>query len=133
MSKNSATTIIGSGVYIEGNITVLSSIDIEGTLKGNLTVVGCLVVGSEGEIEGDVIAKTVELRGMVNGSLTATENITLASGAVLNGDLYAARVNFMDDSTFNGKCTMIRRKALKVDRKTKKVELIDLSPEDMLT
>ena len=133
MSGENITTVVGSGVYIEGNITVLSSIDIEGTLKGDLTVVGDLIVGTEGIIEGNVIAKNVEVRGKINGTLTATENVTLETGAVLNGDLFAAKVNFMDNSTFNGKCTMIRRKGLKVDSKTKQVELIDLSPEDMLT
>jgi cytoskeletal protein CcmA (bactofilin family) len=133
MSGESMTTVVGSGVYIEGSLTVLSSIDIEGTLKGNLTVVGDLIVGTKGTIEGDIIAKNADIRGKIYGTLTATENVTLETGAVLIGDLLAAKVNFMDNSTFNGKCTMIRHKELSVNPKTKKVELINLSPEDILT
>jgi cytoskeletal protein CcmA (bactofilin family) len=133
MTKNEITTLIGKGVYVEGNITVLSSIDIQGVLKGDITAVGNITVGEEGSVLGNIIAKNVDIKGQVDGNLTATESATLDSGATLNGDLFAAKVHFADGSSFNGKCTMIRRKELRVDRKTKKVDLIDLSSEDMLT
>ncbi len=133
MTENEITTLIGKGVYVEGNIRVLSSIDIQGVLKGNITAVGNITVGEEGRVSGNIIAKNVDIKGNVDGNLTATESAALDSRATLNGDLFTAKVNFAEGSTFNGKCTMIRRKELRVDQNTKKVDLIDLSPEEMLT
>ncbi len=133
MAENEIITHIGKGVYVEGNLTVLSSIDIQGELKGNITAVGSLTVGEAGSVTGNIVAKNVEVRGVVNGNLTATDSAALEKGATLNGDLFAAKVHFSEGSSFNGKCTMICRKELKVNHKAKQVDLIDLSPEEMLT
>ena len=133
VSQEENTTNIVKGIYIEGDITILGSINIDGTMKGNLTAVGMLIVGSTGIINGDVITKNAEIKGTINGNLTATISATLEPGAILNGDLYTAKVHLAEGSTFNGKCTMIKRKELRVDPNTKKVDVIDLSPEEILT
>ena len=133
MSQEENTTNIVKGIYIEGDITILGSINIDGTMKGNLTAVGTLIVGSAGIINGDVITKNAEIKGVINGNLTATVSAILEPGATLNGDLYTAKVHLAEGSIFNGKCTMIKRKELRVDPNTKKVDVIDLSPEEILT
>jgi cytoskeletal protein CcmA (bactofilin family) len=129
----SITSGIGKGAYLEGSITVIGSWVVEGTHKGDLTVAGTLIVGPQGHITGNVIAKNAEVFGTINGNLTATKSVSLGAGARLNGNLYAAKVNILEGSVFNGKCTMIKRKDIIVDSKTKKVEIVDLSPEEMLT
>lgn len=133
MSQEENTTNIVKSIYLEGDITILGSINIDGTMKGNLTAVGTLIVGSAGIINGDVITKNAEIKGVINGNLTATISTTLEPGATLNGDLYTAKVHLAEGSKFNGKCTMIKRKELRVDQNTKRVDVIDLSPEEILT
>jgi len=134
MPQENIISGIGKGTYLEGSITVIgSTFVVEGTLKGDMTIVGTVVVGPEGHITGNIVAKTAEIFGTINGNLTATQSVSLGSGSRINGNLYAAKVNIAEGSLFNGKCTMIKRKDLVVDSKTKKVQIIDLSPEEMLT
>ncbi|KPK89399.1 hypothetical protein AMJ80_09835 [bacterium SM23_31] len=133
VTQDENTINIGKDVYIEGDITILGSVNIDGTMKGSLTAVGMLIVGPTGIINGDVITKNIEIKGVINGNLTATASVALEPGATLNGDLYTAKVHLAEGSIFNGKCTMIKRKELRVDPNTKKVDVIDLSPEEILT
>lgn len=133
MSHEEISTVIGQGVFVEGDITVHSSIRIKGALKGNLSSTGTVIVLAGGKIDGDVIAKDVVLYSTINGNLTAVNTATFEQGASLNGDLYTAKVTLAEGSKFNGKCTMIKRKDIVVDPVTKKLKLVDLTPEEMLT
>ncbi|MCP4726065.1 MAG: polymer-forming cytoskeletal protein [bacterium] len=129
----SINTVVGTGIYVEGNLTVHGSIQVEGTLKGNLMVTGLLIVPKEGVVEGNITVKEAVIDGTVNGNLTATHNVILNTGATLNGDLYTGKVTLSEGSKFNGKCTMIKRKELIIDPKTKNVQLVELTPEQILT
>ncbi len=133
MSQEDISTVIGKDVYVKGDLTVHSSIVIEGTLTGSLTSTGKVLITVDGEINGDVIVKEIVISGKINGNLTATGNAVIEPGATLNGDLYTAKVTLAEGSKFNGKCTMIKRKELVVEQNTKEVKLIELSPEEMLT
>jgi cytoskeletal protein CcmA (bactofilin family) len=133
MTHEEISTVIGQGVFVEGDITVHSSIRIKGFLKGNLSSTGTVVVLSGGKIDGEVIAKNVILHSTINGNLTATDTASFEQGASLNGDLYTAKVTLAEGSKFNGKCTMIKRKDIVIDPETKKLKLVDLTPEEMLT
>ncbi len=132
MDQNLISTVLGKGIFMEGNLTIHGSIQVEGTLKGSLTVTGMLLVMKGGSIEGNVTVKEAVIDGVITGNLTATHNVLLNTGAVLNGDLFTAKVTLSEGSKFNGKCTMIKRKELVVDPKTKQVELLDLTPEQMI-
>jgi len=133
MTQEEISTIIGQGVYVDGNITIHSSIRILGTLRGNIVSTGTVEVLPGGLVDGDVTAKDAVIKGIVNGTLTATHTASLEQGSSLSGDLYTAKVALAEGSTFNGKCTMIRRKELVIDQRTKEVKLVDLSPEEMLS
>ena len=126
-------TIVCKGVFVKGDMTIHSSIRIEGTLEGNLISTGEVVVASSGVINGNLTAKEAVINGMVNGNITATGTAVLEPNGTLNGDLYASKVTLNEGSKFNGKCTMISRKELVIDKETKDVKLVVLSPEEILT
>ncbi|MFC1562206.1 polymer-forming cytoskeletal protein [candidate division KSB1 bacterium] len=133
MSIEEITTVIGSDVFTKGDLTILNSILIKGTLEGNLKSTGTVIIEENGTVTGEVIAKETLIKGKVNGNVTATQTVTLEQGATLNGDLYTAKVTLAEGSKFNGKCTMIKRKDLIVDKDTNEIKLIELSPEEILT
>jgi len=133
MTREEISTVIGKDIYVKGDVTILGSIVVDGTLKGNLTATGTVLVSSGGTISGDVIVKDIVINGTINGNLTATNTTAIEADATLNGDLYTAKVTLAEGSKFNGKCTMIKRKDLVVDANTKEVKLVELSPEEILT
>jgi len=124
---------IGKDVFAKGNLTIIGSIRIDGTLQGNLTTTDTIIVSEGGNVNGEIIARDAVINGTVTGNLTATSTATLNRQATLNGDLYTAKVTLSEGSKFNGKCTMIKRKDIIVDQKTKDVKVVDLSPEEILS
>ncbi len=101
-------TIVGKGSSLEGTLKVENSVRIDGRIKGNLSTTELLVVGKEGEIEGDIIAKNAIIGGRVRGKISATGKVVLESKAVFLGELKTARLVIDDGAIFDGRCSMQR-------------------------
>ena len=56
-TNNASINLIGNGTTIIGDINSDGDVRIDGTLKGNISISGKLVVGSSGKIEGSVICQ----------------------------------------------------------------------------
>ncbi|WP_417448816.1 bactofilin family protein [Kordiimonas sp.] len=85
---NSAPTpsIIGSDVQIEGNVHTVGELQLDGTIKGDLTC-GGMVMGESGAVNGTIVADSVTIRGTVNGEIRA-RSVRLEKSAVVEGDVY---------------------------------------------
>ena len=134
-NKKSAdiVSIIGADTCIEGNITIESSALIEGTIKGKLIVLNTITIGEEGVINGDVIAETIINAGKIYGNIYASNRIILEPKSILNGDLAAPVVTASEGSVFNGSCVMLNSKEIVMDKKSRELKVVDLTPEDILT
>jgi cytoskeletal protein CcmA (bactofilin family) len=106
-SKNhpeiSLPTVVGSNLNINGNLTSLGTIHIDGTVLGDIRVTN-IVVSEEGTVIGKIISDTVDVHGFVTGDIsgrdvilrstahvigdTSHENITIEKGACLDGNFY---------------------------------------------
>ena len=58
-------TIIGPGAVFKGDIVAPEAIRIDGTLTGNCECKGNLILGTEGQIKGNIKAQNVILSGKV--------------------------------------------------------------------
>lgn len=94
------------GSKIEGNISADSDFRIDGQVIGNINCSGKLVIGTHGQIKGDLICSSAEIIGMVEGNLKISETITLRSTAVIKGDVFTKNLVVEPGATFNGSCTM---------------------------
>ena len=56
-------TIIGLGAVLDGPLTTKDSTRIDGTVRGNVTINGALIVGQEGKITGTVSAMNAYIAG----------------------------------------------------------------------
>jgi len=99
-------TIIGKGSSMEGVIRVENSLRVDGRIKGNVTASDSLVIGKEGEIEGEIIAKNAIIGGKVRGRISASGKVVLESKAVFQGELKTARLMIDDGAVFDGQCSM---------------------------
>ena len=100
-------TIIGPGAVIEGPLTTKDSTRIDGTIKGNVTISGALIVGSEARITGTISALNVYVAGEVNGNITAPQGkIEISDTGKVIGDVICKGIIIDENAVFQGKCEM---------------------------
>lgn len=97
---------IGTGTSIVGDITSNGDIRIEGTLKGNLTISGKLVVGATGKIEGNINCQNADVEGDVHGNIIVSELLALKATAKILGDIVTGKISIEPNATFTGTCNM---------------------------
>ncbi|MEJ7734149.1 MAG: polymer-forming cytoskeletal protein [Polyangiaceae bacterium] len=101
-----AATIIGAGITIEGEITSDEDVQVQGTVRGKLSVDAAVVVDEGGVVEADVGATTLSVGGSVTGNVSASERVDLLAGGRLVGDVKAARLTIADGASFKGNVDM---------------------------
>ena len=126
-------TIIGKETYIEGRLSVQSSVRIDGIIIGEVISTDTIVIGEDGNIRGDVISENVIIGGKVEGNVYATNRVVLETKSAVKGDLISPNVTISEGTIFNGSCRMVKSKEIIVDKKTQKTKVFDLSPEEILT
>lgn len=69
---------------IEGNISFVGGLHIEGRIEGNIhSKEGCLLV--HGDVVGDIDVPNAIISGSVHGNITCTDHLELAKGARVHG------------------------------------------------
>ena len=102
----SATSIIGAGTTITGNVQSNGDIRIDGIIKGNLFAKAKILIGAEGAIEGNIDGKQADILGKVTGTIKVADLLYLHGQAVVDGDIYAGKLQIEPTASFNGKCHM---------------------------
>jgi cytoskeletal protein CcmA (bactofilin family) len=98
--------IIGAGTEITGDIKCPGDIRIDGSLIGNLNVVGKVVIGQSGKIKGEVSCKNSEVEGNVEGKIAVAELLSLKKTANIQGDIKTRRLAIEPGAIFTGTCKM---------------------------
>lgn len=99
-------TIIGKGSVIEGNIKVQNSMRVDGRVKGQILASDSIVVGKEGDIEGELRVKNIIIGGRVKGKIFASGKVVLEARAVFSGELKTSKLVIDDGAVFDGTCSM---------------------------
>ncbi len=107
-------TLIAEGVVLEGNVNIKDSARIEGTIKGNVTGDGEIIVGETGIIEGDVECNQIIVYGKVRGNINA-KRVYLKAKSEVNGDLNVNILVVEEGAIYNGRCTMTQTPVEKVE------------------
>ena len=79
---------------------------VQRSLKGNISISGKLVVGSSGNIEGNVICQNADISGEIHGKVTVSELLSLKASAKLLGDIVTGKISIEPNATFTGTCNM---------------------------
>ncbi|MBD5444890.1 MAG: polymer-forming cytoskeletal protein [Lachnospiraceae bacterium] len=104
-------TIIGKGAVFDGNITAPETIRIDGTLNGNCDCKEQLILGTDGQIKGDITAQNVIISGKVEGDIVVNGKLELLSTGKLTGNITARSLVIDEDACFDGRCTMTTNSA----------------------
>ncbi|WIX34764.1 polymer-forming cytoskeletal protein [Salinicola sp. JS01] len=98
---------IGAKTTIRGDVNGDEDLLIEGRIVGDVSFPHhAVTVGSDGQIEGRLIAREITVKGRVEGQLIAAERITLKATAEVQGELYAPGLILEDGAAFHGNIDM---------------------------
>ena len=106
-TENSPVNTITGGSVIKGNITAMGDFRLDGTLEGNISLNGKLVVGETGVINGDIICQNANIIGTVCGNISVKELLSLHASANVKGDILINKLSIEPGASFSGTCRMI--------------------------
>jgi cytoskeletal protein CcmA (bactofilin family) len=90
--QNRIDTLIGAGTVIQGDVTFVGGMRVDGHVNGNVIAVpgspSTLVLSEQGSINGEVVATHLVLSGSITGAATASEYLELHAKARLHGDVH---------------------------------------------
>ncbi len=106
MAADQIDTIVGAHVELKGSLRNQGSIQIHGTVIGDVVSDAVVIVGETAHVTGPITAKQVEVSGQVHGSITADEQIELQPKSMVKGDLTTKRLSIKPGAVFIGKSNM---------------------------
>ena len=91
MSQEKFDTLIGRHAEIHGCLRLQESVRIDGKVVGNIEAPRdqaiSVVIGPNGEVQGDVLASRIIVAGKVAGNIHAFERVELMASALVQGDI----------------------------------------------
>lgn len=95
---------ISAGTVIEGNIISHEDLRLDGTVKGDIRTTGCLILGKESNVEGNILASEAEVAGLITGTVESKGSLTIRATCKIFGDIITRSLNVESGSSFNGRC-----------------------------
>lgn len=113
MAKNEFTmasnthNVLAVGTLIKGNICAEEDFRIDGTIEGNITCKGKIIIGTQSSITGNIECTNIDMMGKVIGNVTCTNTIILRASANINGEIKSQTIEIEPGAVFSGTCSMI--------------------------
>ena len=101
-----ASTVIGKGIHVKGDITGTAPIEVWGSIEGKAGSRDLLWVRRGGKVGGEIVAANVVVEGQVDGKIAAKERLEMRSTCRIKGDVYATTLAIADGSFFEGEVHM---------------------------
>lgn len=99
---------VDAGSHLHGELHFDSSFRVEGKVEGTVVSDGHLVVGSGGEVQGEVRVGDVFVSGTVRGTVRAARRVQISSTGKVFADLHTPSLVVEDGAIFEGSCSMTR-------------------------
>ncbi len=101
-----ASTVIGAGITIEGEIVTDEDVVVAGTIRGKLSAKEAVTIEHGATVEADVVSSSLTVGGSLTGNISASDRVDLQSGARVIGNVKAGRVTIADGAQFKGNVDM---------------------------
>ena len=99
-------TVIGMNTSIFGTIKSDGNIRIDGTVEGDIEVLGNLIIGEAGRVIATLKAQNVHVSGAVKGEITAVEQLEISPTGKVWGDITTAALHIEPGGLFRGQSAM---------------------------
>ncbi|MGB1971396.1 MAG: bactofilin family protein [Flavobacteriaceae bacterium] len=97
---------IEKSTKITGEIVSEADFRIDGSLEGSITTSGKVVIGKDGEINGNVNCTYADVEGKFNGKIEVKESLSLKSTSSIEGEVVIGKLIVESGAVFNAKCQM---------------------------
>ncbi len=94
------------GTTIKGDLVSESNVRVDGTLIGNISVKGKLVLGPGGRVEGEVKCLNADIEGSIQGNINVDGLLILKETANIEGNITTNKIGVLEGAQFTGKCIM---------------------------
>jgi len=119
---NEKDTVVGENVIVTGKLHTSSNIQINGTVKGEVSSQGTVIIGENAKIEGPVVATDILVHGEIRGNISASNSLEMTQKAKVHGDIEAKSLCIHAGALFVGKSNMqtSETKTTKIDTQEQK-------------
>ncbi len=100
------STVIAQDVEIEGSIHGDGVVQIEGTVTGEITLKGYVIVSPTGRVRGPIEADVIRVAGWVEGNISSRDHVQLERTGQICGDVTTLSFVIEDGGRLNGRTTM---------------------------
>lgn len=107
LSENRIDTVLGPSSNIEGKISAGGTVRIDGKYIGDVFSEADVIIGENGNINGNIHAENISISGTVNGNIFSKGLLEILSTGRLDGDIEVKKIIISDGAIFKGKCNMI--------------------------
>jgi len=104
---NEKGTVVGENVIVTGKLHTSSNIQINGSIKGEVSSEGTIVIGQNAKIEGPIMAADILIQGEIKGNISASNSLEMTQGAKVYGDIETKSLSIQAGAIFIGKSSMI--------------------------
>jgi len=129
--NGNVNTVICKGAVLGGNFSAPESARIDGTIEGDVTIKGFLILGDNSVVNGNVKAEAAMIGGVVNGNVDAPGKVQLTAKAKVIGDITTESLVVDENAVFQGKCDMNKAEAAEeVTEEVKETEKTEEKTEE---
>lgn len=101
-------TVIAKDLTVTGTLRGDGVVQIEGTVEGEVSLKGYVIVTPTGSIKGPVEADVIRIAGSVEGKITAHDHLRLEKTGTVEGDVTTVSFVIEDGGRLNGRTTMVK-------------------------
>jgi len=111
-SISKSSLIVGEGMVIEGTIITTGSIEIRGTVKGDVSALDILVRKS-GVVVGSIVTTDIIVEGQVRDKLKVTGHLEIMSSGTVSGTIEYSSIQIEKGANINGSLSRTGNSAAK--------------------
>lgn len=104
-----ASCIVAVGTHVEGKLTSVEDLRIDGEVEGEVNCKNKLVMGSTGKVVGNVFCSEAFIEGKIEGELTVAGRLHLNETAYVSGKIKAKKLIVDEGASYDGECLIGER------------------------
>lgn len=119
-------TVIAKDLTVTGTLRGDGVVQIEGTVEGEVSLKGYVIVTPTGSIKGPVEADVIRIAGSVEGNIIAHDHLRLEKTGMVDGDVTTVSFVIEDGGRLNGRTTMVKGQASAAKERETVFEALEL-------
>lgn len=100
------SSVIGSDMEVEGNISAKEPVRVEGKVTGDVASEGVLIISAGGSVKGNVKGSSIIIGGSLEGDLCSGGRTEVASTGKVIGNIRTKSLIVDENAVFQGQCIM---------------------------